>query len=76
MCLAVPGKIIEIDGHEPPFRVGRVDFGGLIKEINLSFVPDAVPGDYVITHVGVAIQTIDATEAERNLRLLSELDRL
>jgi len=74
MCLAVPGRILEIGPGEPPFLVGKVDFGGLLKEINLSFVPDAKVGDYVITHVGVAIQTILPEEAERNLLLLAEAD--
>ncbi len=74
MCLAVPGQIVDVGEAEPPFRVGRVDFGGLVKEINLSFVPDAKAGDYVITHVGVAIQTILPEEARRNLELLKEAE--
>jgi len=72
MCLAIPGKLLERDDGAFPFCVGKVEFGGLIKEINLSFVPEAKPGDYVITHVGVAIQVIDETEAKRSLRLLDE----
>ncbi len=69
MCLAVPGQIIEISADLSPFRVGKVDFGGLIKEINLSFVPDAKIGDYVITHAGVAIQSILPEQAFRTLAL-------
>ena len=55
MCLAVPGKILSIDEHGPLSRAGRVDFGGVAREINLALVPDATEGDYVLVHVGVAI---------------------
>jgi len=69
MCLAIPGKIIwaeERDGN----RMGKVQFGGVTREVFLNFVPDAVPGDYVIVHVGFAISLVDAAEAERTFQLL------
>ncbi len=65
MCLAVPGKIVDIQGTDPLLRTGRVDFGGIVKEVNLSFVPDAKVDDYVIVHVGFALNTIDEEEAGR-----------
>jgi hydrogenase expression/formation protein HypC len=55
MCLAVPGRVIQIANAEPSLRTGRADFGGIIKEVNLSLVPEAQVGDYVIVLVGVAI---------------------
>lgn len=73
MCLAVPGKIIEIVGDDPVTRSGRVDFGGVIKEVNLSFVPEAAPGDYVIVHAGFAINTVDAAEAAKVFEVLREI---
>ena len=59
MCLAIPGKIIEITNQEGIFRTGRVSFGGIIKVVNLAYVPDARVGEYVIVHVGFAISTLD-----------------
>ncbi len=74
MCLAVPGKIISIAGDEPLMRSGKVDFGGIVKEINLAFVPEAVIGDYVLAHAGVAINTIDEQEAARVFEYLDQIE--
>jgi hydrogenase expression/formation protein HypC len=74
MCLAVPGKLISIEGDDPLSRVGAVDFGGIRKEVNLSFVPNARIGDYVLVHVGFALNTIDEDEAARLLHYLEEID--
>ena len=65
MCLAVPGKIISItdDQSNPLSRTGKVDFGGIFKEISLAYVPEAGLGDYVIVHVGFAISKLDEQEA-------------
>jgi hydrogenase expression/formation protein HypC len=60
-------------GDDPVTRVGRVDFGGVVKEVNLAFVPEARVGDYVLVHVGCALATIDAQEARRTLALLREV---
>jgi hydrogenase expression/formation protein HypC len=76
MCLAVPGKIIELTEDEPLARLGRVDFGGMIKTINLSLVPEAGPGDYVLVHVGVAIGRVDEREALRVFEYLREIGEL
>ena len=68
MCLAIPGELLSIEGDDPLTRQGRVAFGGIIKRVNLTFVPEAAIGDYVLVHAGFAITTIDAAEAERTLR--------
>jgi hydrogenase expression/formation protein HypC len=73
MCLAVPGRVLTLSGDDPLTRVGRVDFGGIVKEINLAFVPDAVAGAYVLVHVGFAIAVIDEAEAQRVLESLREI---
>lgn len=73
MCLAIPGRILSVSDGEPIMRVGRVDFGGIVKEINLAFVPEAGVGDYVVVHVGCALTKIDPEEARRTLALLDEL---
>lgn len=73
MCLAVPGQITELLDETPLTRRGVVDFDGIYKEANLSFVPDALVGDYVVVHVGVAISMIDPDEAERVFEYLEEV---
>jgi hydrogenase expression/formation protein HypC len=76
MCLAVPGKVVSIKGEDPLLRMGTVDFGGIRKDINLSFVPDAEVGDYVLVHVGFALNTIDEREADRVFQYLDEMGEL
>ena len=76
MCLAVPGKILSTSGDEPLSRTGRVNFGGIIKEVNLAYVPEASVGDYVLVHVGCAISKIDEVEARRVFEYLREMDEL
>ena len=73
MCLAVPGRILSITGDDPLLRMGRVDFGGLVKEISLAYVPEAAVGDHVLVHVGFAITIIDEEEAKRVLAHLEEI---
>ena len=68
MCLAVPGKIVEVTGDTPLARRARVSFGGVVKDISLAYVPDARPGQYVIVHVGLALSIVDEAEAERTLK--------
>jgi len=72
MCLAVPGKILEAQERDG-MRVGRVQFGGIVREVSLDFVPEAAVGDYVIVHVGFAISRVDAEEAARTYKLLEEM---
>lgn len=64
MCLAVPGKIVEITGDDATFRTGRVSFEGVVKNVSLACVPEAGVGDYVLVHVGCALNVIDAADAE------------
>jgi hydrogenase expression/formation protein HypC len=71
MCLAIPGKVLTIAGDDPLTRTARVDFGGIVKEINLAFTPEARHGDYVLVHVGFAIALIDEAEANRVFELLA-----
>jgi hydrogenase expression/formation protein HypC len=68
MCLAVPGRIVEIDGTN-----ARVDFGGVTRDADLTLVPDASTGDYVLVHAGFAIERLDEAEAEETLKLFREL---
>ncbi len=73
MCLAVPGRVIEVTCDEPFERTGRVDFGGVVKSVDLTCVPEAGMGDYVIVHVGMALAVLDESEAESVLDALREL---
>jgi hydrogenase expression/formation protein HypC len=72
MCLAVPGQIVSISGADE-LRSGRVSFNGIIKEVNLACVPDAMVGDYVLVHVGFAIGVIDEAEANRTLEYFKQI---
>ncbi len=76
MCLAVPGKIMSIEGDDPILRSGRVDFSGVIKQINLAYVPEAKVGDYVLVHVGFAINIIDEAEANQVFEYLRQMGDL
>ena len=75
MCLAVPGKIISVTG-EALERTGRVNFGGVIKEVSLAYVPEAQVGEYVIVHVGFALSKVDEAEAQHVFDYLSEIGEL
>jgi hydrogenase expression/formation protein HypC len=76
MCLAVPGKILSVAGDDPLLRTGRVSFGGIVKEVNLAYTPEADIGDYVIVHVGFAISTLDEEEAHRVFDYLAQMGEL
>jgi hydrogenase expression/formation protein HypC len=77
MCLAIPGKLIEITNQlDDIFRVGKVSFDGVIKEVSLTLVPEAKIGDYVMVHVGAAISTIDEDEALKTFEILKQLGEL
>lgn len=73
MCLAVPGKVIDISARDPLLPTARVDFGGVIKDVSLAYTPQARPGDYVLAHVGFAMTVIDEAEAARTLQALREV---
>ena len=72
MCLAIPGKIVT-EEQRNGLRIGRVQFGGIIREANLDFVPEANVGDYVMVHVGFAISRVDQEEAERTYKALDAM---
>jgi hydrogenase expression/formation protein HypC len=77
MCLAVPGRIVTISGEEPLSRNGRIDFGGVLREVSLACVPEAREGDYVLVHVGLALSVLDEEEAREvldSLRQMAETD--
>jgi len=74
MCLAVPGRIVAIDeSGDIAFRLGKVDFGGIRKDVNLAYTPEAEVGKYVLVHVGFAISVIDEAEAKRVFQVLEEM---
>ena len=76
MCLAVPGKILSIEGEDPIVRSGRVSFGGIIRKVSLAYIPDASLGEYVLVHAGFAISRIDEEEAARILGYLEQINEL
>ena len=76
MCLAVPGKIEIISGDEPLSRKGKVNFGGVIKEVSLAYVSEAKIGDYVIVHAGFAISKVDEDEAMKVFEYIKEMGEL
>ena len=76
MCLAIPGKIESISGSEPLMRVGKVNFGGILKEVSLAYVPEVKVGDYVIVHVGFALSRVDEDEAHKVFQYLKEMEEL
>lgn len=76
MCLAIPGKVLEIARDEAGVRMGRTNFGGVVKQICLEYTPDVRVGDYVLVHVGVALSKVDEAEAEKTYALLKEIGQL
>ena len=75
MCLAIPGKVIEIDATVSPI-MGKVSFGGIKKEVCLELVPEVEVGNYVIVHVGFAISMMDEEEAQETLKLIDQMNDL
>jgi hydrogenase expression/formation protein HypC len=77
MCLAIPGRVKSIEPFkEGVMRMGKVEMGGIVKEINLQLVPDAKEEDYVLVHVGVAISIVDEEEAKASLDFLNQMNEL
>ncbi|MCC6354622.1 MAG: HypC/HybG/HupF family hydrogenase formation chaperone [Verrucomicrobiae bacterium] len=75
MCLAVPGRIESVEaGGDPMSRTGKVSFGGILKDVNLAYVPEAGVGDYVIVHVGFALNKVDEEEAKEVFQYLREME--
>ena len=75
MCLGVPGKITEIYARDG-LKMGKVDFGGIVRETCLDFVPEAQVGDYTVIHVGFAISLLSEEEAQKTLEMLREITNL
>ena len=76
MCLAIPGKLIDITVDPNGVKMGRANFGGIVKQVCLEYTPEVNPGDYVLVHVGFALNKVDEEEAERTYKLLQEMDQL
>ena len=76
MCLAIPGKVESISGSDQLSRVGKVNFGGILKEVSLAYVPEVKVGDYVIVHVGFALSRLDEDEAHKVFEYLKEMEEL
>ncbi len=77
MCLAVPGKLVSVvDDPEPALRRGKVDFGGVKKDISLAFTPEASVGNYVLVHVGYALSVVDEEEARKIFEYLEQMQEL
>lgn len=77
MCLAIPGKIQSIEyQYDGLVKMAKILFGGIVKEASLDMVPEAVVGDYVLVHVGVALTVVDEEEAQKTFNYLSEIGEL
>jgi hydrogenase expression/formation protein HypC len=76
MCLAIPGKVLEIQQDAFGVRMGKTNFGGVVKQICLEYTPDVQCGDYVLVHVGFALNKVDEAEAQRTYQVLEELKQL
>ena len=76
MCLAIPGKVIEIRPDAQGVRMAKTNFGGIVKQVCLEYTPEVNVGDYVLVHVGFALSKVDEEEATRTYQLLEEMDQL
>jgi hydrogenase expression/formation protein HypC len=76
MCLAIPGKVESISGDDLITRMGRINFGGVLKEASLAYVPEVKIGDYVIVHVGFALSKVDEAEAHKVFEYLKAMEEL
>jgi hydrogenase expression/formation protein HypC len=76
MCLAIPGKLIEIASDANGVRMGRANFGGIVKQVCLEYTPEVQMGDYVLVHVGFALSKVNEEEAARTYQLLEEMEQL
>lgn len=76
MCLAIPGKLIEISNDAQGVLMGRANFGGIVKQVCLEYTPEVKTGDYVLVHVGFSLSKVDEEEAARTYKALEELKQL
>jgi len=75
MCLAIPGKIVEVQ-EKACMRMGKIDYGGITREACLAYIPNPQIGEYVMVHVGFAISKVDPEEAARTYEYLAKMDQL
>jgi hydrogenase expression/formation protein HypC len=76
MCLAIPGKLVEITDNPEGMRMGKANFGGIVKQVCLEYTPEVKLGDYVLVHVGFALSQVDEEVAARTYKLLEEMEQL
>jgi len=76
VCLAIPGRLIEVSEDAHGVRMGKANFGGIVKQVCLEYTPEANEGDYVLVHVGFALGKVDEDEAARTYKLLEEMEQL
>ncbi len=76
MCLAVPGKVTSIDDSNPELKMAKVNFNGVTKDICIQWLPDAKVDDYVLVHVGFALNKIDEKDALETLQMLKEMGNI
>jgi hydrogenase expression/formation protein HypC len=76
MCLAIPGKLLAVEVDERGVRMGKANFGGIVKQVCLEYTPEAECGDYVLVHVGFALGKVDEAEAQRTYQALEDLRQL
>jgi hydrogenase expression/formation protein HypC len=76
MCLAIPGKLIEVAPDPNGVKMGKANFAGIVKQVCLEYIPDAKLGDFVLVHVGFALQKVDEAEAARTYQALADLQQL
>jgi hydrogenase expression/formation protein HypC len=76
VCLAIPGRLIEVSEDPHGVRMGKANFGGIVKQVCLEYTPEANAGDYVLVHVGFALGKVDEGEAARTYQLLEEMEQL
>lgn len=74
MCLAMPGKILEINGSDPLLKMGRISFSGVVREVSLAYVPEAQVGDYAVVHAGFALSILDEEAAQETLATFAEIE--
>lgn len=76
MCLGVPGQVVEVRPNPIGIPMGRVNFGGIVKEVCFAYTPEVTVGEYVVVHVGFAISRLDEAEAQKVFHYLEELGEL
>ena len=74
MCLGIPGRVVELHQRDG-LPMGKVDFGGILKEVCLAYTPEAKLGDYVLIHVGFALSIIDEAEAQETLAYVQAIEQ-